>query len=343
MTLKSVAAYEAVARERLSSGAWDFYSGGTGNEVTLRRNLAAFERLQVLPRMLCGITSADIATTVLGTSISMPIMVAPMARQGLTCDEADCAMARAAGELGTVMVAATEASRRLEDIAHAATGPLWFQLYVYQRREVAERLVRRAQVAGYRAIVLTVDVPRWGRWERTIAPFEAPSGLGNANFPDVDEVDMASADLSWDDIAWLRSLSDLPIVLKGILTAGDARRAVQHGVAGIVVSNHGGRALDGVPASIEVLAEIAAAVGDQIEIYLDGGIRRGTDVLKALALGARAVLVGRPVLWGLAADGAAGAEAVLRLLRDDLEHAMIMAGCRDLSQISGDLLWQARD
>ncbi len=174
MPLKSVAAYEALARERLGPGAWEFYSGGTGNEVTLRRNLAAFERLQVLPRMLRGITSPNIATTVLGVPISMPIMVAPVARQGLACNQGDCATAQAAGELGTLMVAATEGSRRLEDIAAAAAGPLWFQLYVYNRRDVAEQLVRRAQAAGYRAIALTVDVPRWGRWERTIPPFEAP-------------------------------------------------------------------------------------------------------------------------------------------------------------------------
>ncbi len=338
MKLNSVAEYEELARQRLSPGAWDFYSGGAGDQATVRRNLTAFDRNQFLPRILSGIATASIATTVLDTTLSMPIMVAPMAMQGLACGEGDSATARAAGALGTLMVAATEASRRLEDIAGAASGPLWFQLYVYKRRSVAEQLVHRAEAAGYRAIVLTVDAPRWGRWERNTAPLEAAPGIENANFPELEDGEMVPAVLSWDDVAWLRSLTDLPIVLKGILTVEDARRAVEQGATGIVVSNHGGRVLDGVPASIEVLPEIAAAVADQIEVYLDSGIRRGTDVLKALALGARAVLVGRPVLWGLAADGEAGARGVLELLRDDLEHAMVLTGCADLSDVGSPLI-----
>ncbi|MBV9280354.1 MAG: alpha-hydroxy-acid oxidizing protein [Chloroflexi bacterium] len=337
MTFTSVAAYEEVAHQHLSPSAWGYFAGGSGNHLTLRRNLAAFERIQLLPRMLRGISRARIDTTVLDTGISMPIMVAPMAMQGLACEEADCATARAAGALGTLMVGATEASRCLEDIAEVAGGPLWFQLYVYSRRDIAERLVRRAEAAGYRAIVLTIDAPRAGWWERDAAPVEAAPGIENANFPELECGEIALAALSWDDIGWLRSLTDLPIVLKGILTAEDAYRAVDSGAAAILVSNHGGRALDGVPASIEVLPEIAAAVAGRIEVYLDGGIRRGTDVLKALALGARAVLVGRPVLWGLAADGEGGARGVLELLRDDLEHAMVLAGCADLSDVGAHL------
>jgi isopentenyl diphosphate isomerase/L-lactate dehydrogenase-like FMN-dependent dehydrogenase len=338
MKLDSVAEYEELARQRLSPGAWDYYSGGAGDQATIRRNLTAFDRIQFLPRMLRGIVTASIATTVLDTTLSMPIMVAPMAMQGLACGEGDCATARAAGALGTLMVAATEASRRLEDIAGAASGPLWFQLYVYRRRSVAEQLVHRAEAAGYRAIMLTVDAPRSGRWERNTSPLEAAPGIENANFPELEEGEMVLAVLSWDDVAWLRSLTDLPIVLKGILTVEDARRAVEQGASAIVVSNHGGRELDGVPASIEVLPEIAAAVAEQIEVYLDGGIRRGTDVLKAVALGARAVLVGRPVLWGLAADGEHGARGVLELLRDDLEHAIVLTGCADLSEVGSHLI-----
>lgn len=338
MEILRVTAYEELASRRLSPATWDYYSGGSGDHVTLRRNLAAFERLQLLPRMLRGVSTARVATTVLGAPIDMPILVAPMSMQGLACAEGDCATARAAGSLGTLMVAATEASCRLEDIAGAAGAPLWFQLYVYRRRSLAERLVRRAEAAGYRAIVLTVDAPRWGRWERDTAPLELAPGIENANFPELEDAEMEPAALTWDDVAWLRSLTHLPIVLKGILTVDDALRAAESGAAGIVVSNHGGRELDGVPASVEMLPEIAAAVADRVEVYLDGGIRRGTDVLKALALGARAVLVGRPVLWGLGADGEAGVRGVLELLRDDLEHAMVLAGCADLTEVDSRLV-----
>lgn len=337
--LISVQDYERVARERLEPGAWDYYSGGAGNRVTLRENLAAFERIQLLPRMLRGVSAADLQTSVLDTPVSMPILVAPMAVQGLACPEGDCATAQAAVRAGTLMVAATESSRRLEEIAETAGGPLWFQLYVYHdARHLAEQLVSRAQNAGYRAIVLTVDAPRWGHWEHHTAPLVLAPGMENANFMDLDMTTAEAAALTWDDVSWLRSLTTLPVILKGILTPEDALLAVERGAAGIVVSNHGGRELDGVPASIEALPAIAEAVAGRVEVYLDGGIRRGTDVLKALALGARAVLVGRPILWGLTVDGAAGAQRVLELLRDGLEHAMALAGCSDIRSIDATLV-----
>ena len=329
--------YERLARERLPAGAWAYYADGAGDRVTLRENRAAFERIQIVPRMLRGVKAADTRTSVLGTAVAMPLLVAPMAAQGLACAEGEVATARAAGAAGTLMIAATEANRPLAEIAVAATGPLWYQLYVYDgRREMAERHVRAAEAAGCRALVVTVDAPRWGRKEASERDeFVLPTGMGWGNFEQrSDDINLEPEALAWDDVDWLRSLTSLPLVLKGLLAAEDAREAVARGVNGIVVSNHGGRQLDGVPASITALPRIVAAVDGRCEVYLDSGIRRGTDVLKALALGARAVLVGRPVLWGLAADGADGARRVLELLRDELELAMALAGVGSVAELA---------
>jgi isopentenyl diphosphate isomerase/L-lactate dehydrogenase-like FMN-dependent dehydrogenase len=235
------------------------------------------------------------------------------------------------------MIASTSASRSLEEIAEAAIGPLWFQLYVYRGVKTSEELVRRAEAGGYRAIVLTVDLPRYGNREREIrSDFNfLPSHL--ANFPE-ERGDEESVNLTWESLAWLRSLTSLPLLVKGILTAEDAVLAVEHGVAGIVVSNHGGRQLDSTIASIEALPEVVEAVAGRCEVYMDGGIRRGTDILKALALGARAVLVGRPILWGLAADGAEGVLHVLEILRRELELDMALAGRPTLASIDCSLV-----
>ena len=291
--------------------------------------------------MLRGVERAETAATALGTPIRAPIMVAPTGVHGMAHPEGECATARAAEQAGTVMAVSTGSSRRLEDIAAAATGPKWFQLYVYRSaRPFAETLVRRAESAGYEAIVLTVDAPRWGRKERFVrVEDELPPGIGAASIDEelVEEVREPAA-LSWEDVAWLRSLTELPVILKGILHPEDAALAVEHGVEGIVVSTHGGRQLDGVPASVEALPAVAAAVAGGAEVYLDGGIRRGTDVLKVLALGARAVFVGRPVLWGLAVDGASGAWRVLEILREELEQAMVLAGLPDIQSAGADLI-----
>jgi 4-hydroxymandelate oxidase len=338
----NVQQYEALAQARIEPGAWAFYSSGADDEVTLRANRTAFERIQLLPRMLRGVSKADLRTTVLGTRVSMPVLVAPMAAQGMACAEGEYATAKAAGSLDALMVAATESTRSLEEIAAAATGPLWFQLYVYRGRHLVEPLLRRAEAAGFRAIVLTVDLPRLGNRERSPYPGWRLSPVVKGNFPvEISAEDEDDEALSWEDIGWLRSLTKLPILLKGILRPDDAELAVEHGAAGIIVSNHGGRQLDGVPASIEALPAIVEAVEGRVEVYMDGGVRRGTDVLKALALGARAVLVGRPILWGLAVDGAAGAQHVLELLRDELERAMVLAGCADVASIDASLIKRA--
>ncbi|HEU5440367.1 MAG TPA: alpha-hydroxy acid oxidase [Ktedonobacterales bacterium] len=348
--------YEALAQSRLDTVAWDYYRSGSDDEVTLRANRSAFERLRLRPRVMVDVSAIDLRTTVLGTSVNMPIMIAPMAYHGLATAEAECATAQAAGAVGALMTASTMSNRTLEDIAAAATGPLWFQLYVYQQRAVTEELVRRAEVAGYRALVLTVDAPRIGRREPDIRNgFGLPGHLTAANFTADSNVFMHDhapgvsglaahaaaqfdATLTWGALSWLAGISRLPVVVKGILTGEDAALAVAHGAAGIIVSNHGGRQLDSALAAIEALPEVVHAVAGRCEVYMDGGIRRGTDVLKALALGARAVLVGRPVLWGLAVDGAAGAQHVLELLRNELDLAMTLAGRPTLADIDASLV-----
>ena len=335
--------HERLARERLSPGAWAYYCGGSDDEATLREERAAFERLRLLPRVLRGVSGADLRTTVLGTPVRMPILVSPAALHALAHPEGELATARAAGEAGTLMALSTVTTRSLEEVAAVATGPLWFQLYVYRgARDLAEGLVHRAERAGYRAILLTIDAPRFGNQERGLrAGASLPPDLRFAHFEGAYAGAYREPEaLSWEDVAWLRSVTELPIVLKGVLHPEDAALAVEHGAAGVVVSTHGGRQLDGVPASIEALPAVVEAVGGRAEVYLDGGIRRGTDVLKALALGARAVFVGRPTLWGLAVDGAAGVRGVLGLLREELELAMVLAGVSNVEGVGPDLLWK---
>lgn len=326
--------YEIQAPGCMEPGAWNYYQDGANDGVTLHANRSAFDRIQLRPRVLVDVHLCDMRTTVQGISISMPILIAPTAFHCLAHPEGECATARAAGKAATLMVASSSSTRTLEDIAREASGPLWFQLYVSTRKK-SEELVRRATLAGYRAIVLTVDSPRWGRKEQAMrSGFHPPI---KANYTENDDAEDATT-LTWESLAWLRSLTSLPIILKGILTAEDAALAVHYGVDGIIVSNHGGRQLDGVSPSIEALPEVAEAVRGRCEVYLDGGIRRGTDVLKALALGARAVLVGRPILWGLAVNGPDGVFHVLELLRAELEHAMVLAGHSTLHSIDRSLV-----
>ncbi len=337
--------YEALAREAMHPAAWAYLSAGSDDETTLLENSAAFGRTKLLPRVLRGVGSADLRTKVLGTQVEAPILVAPMGVHRLANAEGECATARAVGSVGSLMAVSTVSSRSLEDISASTGGPLWFQLYVYRSRPFAERLVRRAERAGYRALVLTVDSPRWGRKERflrveqTLPPEMEQVSLDEEDLP---EEEFEPAALSWEDVTWVRSLTGLPLVLKGVLHPEDAVLAVEHGVAGIVVSNHGGRQLDGTRASFEALPAVVEAVGGRAEVYLDGGIRRGADVLKALALGARAVFVGRPVLWGLAVSGEAGARHVLEMLRDELEGAMVLAGQPDVEGLDPDLVVRQR-
>ncbi|MFQ5703982.1 MAG: alpha-hydroxy acid oxidase [Gemmatimonadales bacterium] len=350
--------YEHVARDVLADGPFGYIAGGAGDELTLRANRTAFDRFRLRPRVLIDVSRVDARTTVLGQKVSFPVLLAPTGFQRLAHSDGELATARAAAKAQTIMVSSTMSSVTLEDIAAASHGPKWFQLYCYRDKEVTRSLVERAAASGYSALCITVDVPRLGRRERDernsvrLPPEALPVNL--AAMVDLAAIpleergsavsqyaaDLIDPSLTWDDIDWLRSLTDLPVLLKGILTAEDAEIATQHGAAGIVVSNHGGRQLDGVPATIEVLEEVVRAVGGRAEVLLDGGVRRGTDVLKALALGARAVLIGRPYVWGLAADGEAGVTRVLELLRDEVELAMALLGCPAVADISGDHVGQ---
>ena len=337
--------YEALGRAQMELSFWDYYAGGSDDEVTLHANREAFRRLWLRPRTLVNVKTCDTRTTALGTPISMPIIAAPTALHGLARPEGECATAAGVGSEGTLMVVSSSASRRIEDIAAAATGPLWYQLYIQTLPE-AERRVRRAEAAGYRAIVLTADLPRLGNRERDLR-----NRLG---FNNITSIRMQSAEegdpdknaymgdtLTWGTIDWLRGITSLPILVKGVLTAEDAELAIERGVAGIIVSNHGGRQIDGAIPSLEALPEVIAAVNGRAEVYVDGGVRRGTDVLKALALGAQAVLVGRPILWGLAANGADGVSHVLRMLHTELDRAMALAGRPTLADIDASLVRRA--
>ncbi len=346
---------EHLARERLPTPVFEYYAGGSGDEITLTANRRAFERRTLLPRMLVDVSRRDLRVTLLGQELAAPIVVAPMAFQRLAHPDGELATARAAGSLGLLMTVSTFATCSLEEVAAAAAGPLWFQLYVHQDRGITTELVQRAEAAGYRALVLTVDVAEIGRRERDERNrFRLSSDLRVANFnPPAsgplqadDEGSrlrafihgMRDASFSWRDLEWLRSLSRLPLVLKGILRPDDARRAVDHGATAVVVSNHGGRQLDSAIPSLDALGPIAEAIGDRVTVLMDGGVRRGTDIVKALALGARAVMVGRPVLWGLALEGQAGAARVLGMLRDELDLAMALSGTPGLGDISADLI-----
>jgi 4-hydroxymandelate oxidase len=346
---------EALARDTLSTTAFDYYASGAHDEITLRENAAAYERLRIHYRVLVDVSRRDASTTVLGTPVSMPVLVAPTAFHKMAHADGECGTARAAGSRGTVMVLSSLANTAVEEVVAAATGPVWFQLYVYKDRKATEAVVARAEAAGCSALVLTVDAPFLGTRERDVKNrFSLPAHLGVENMvpagyselkrPAADSglaayvAELLDPSLSWKDVLWLRSITTLPIVVKGIVREDDARRAVDAGAAGMVVSNHGGRQLDTSPATIDVLAGIADAVAARCEIYVDGGVRRGTDVIKALALGARAVLVGRPILWGLAFDGSRGVELVLDILRRELDLAMALSGCASVADITRDLV-----
>jgi 4-hydroxymandelate oxidase len=352
--------FEAIAQARLDPAAWDYYAGGADAEWTVAENRRAFDRLALRPRVLVGVDRVETATTVLGHRLALPVLLAPTAFNRLGHPDGEVAAARAAGRAGTVMCCSTIASTALEEIAEAAGGPLWFQLYVYRDREVTRDLVARAESAGYRALVLTVDTPRLGRRERDVRnAFVLPEGVSIRN---LERYGTASAlrwassssfteyvhalldsSLTWDAIGWLRSITRLPVLIKGVLAADDARRAIDHGAAGLIVSNHGGRQLDGSLATIDALPEIADEIGGEAPVLVDGGVRRGTDVLKALALGASAVLVGRPYLWGLAAGGEDGVLTVLEMLRRELELAMALAGCPTVRSIRRELVVRPSD
>lgn len=337
--------YERAAEERLDPGAFGYVAGGANDEWTLRENRAAFERWILRPRMLVDVSRVTTATTVLGTKSSMPLFVAPTAFQRTVHPDGELAMARAAAGVGTVMCLSTFATATIEEVAEAAPGaPRWFQLYWSSDRGFVRDVVERAEAAGFTAVIVTVDLPRLGRRERDLRTgFVVPEELPVPAFVALAEASRAVSPediswavddtLTWGDLEWLRSVTSLPVLVKGVLTAEDAVLAAEAGVDGVVVSNHGGRQLDGVAATLDALPEVVEAAGDRLVVLMDGGIRRGADILKALALGAQAVLAGRPPLWGLGAGGAEGAQRVLELLRDELELALALCGCTSPAEV----------
>jgi 4-hydroxymandelate oxidase len=354
----NVAEYEAIARERMDPAAFDFYAGGAGDERTLAMNLRGFDRYALRPRVLVDVSHVDTSTIVLGERLTTPILIAPTALQRLAHPEGERATARAAAAAGTIMCVSTVASVSIEDVAAAAGGSLWFQLYVYRDPGITRAMVARAEAAGYRALVVTVDVPRLGTRERDVRnAFALPRGVDPVNLtqihplvaardheltPFVKRVDeLFDASLDWKKIEWIRSITRMPVILKGVLTPEDARLAADAGVAAIIVSNHGGRQLDGAEASIVSLPRVVDAVAGAMPVLVDGGIRRGAHVLTALALGAQAVLIGRPVLWGLAAGGEQGVRDVLEMLRAELELAMVLSGKPSIASIDRSLVAEA--
>ena len=350
--------FEQEARTRLDLKALGYFTSGADDEVTLQANQQAWGDLFMRPRAFVDVASRDLSVDVLGQRLSVPFFVAPMAFQRLAHPEGELAAVRAAGDLGTAYCLSTISNTPVEDVVAAATGPVFFQLYVIQDREKGHELVSRVAEAGCRALVVTVDTPLIGNREADARTgFVMPKHLRLPNLPNEgEELTRTSNDpgsalfrfarkcldpsLSWRDLDAFASRTSLPVIAKGILRADDARKAVDHGATAIVVSNHGGRQLDTAVPTAWALPEIIDAVGDRAEIYVDGGIRRGTDIIKALALGARAVLVGRPVLWGLAVNGRDGARQVLELLRDEVDLGFALAGCRTTGECTEDLLWR---
>lgn len=338
----TVADYEPLARERVEPAAWDYQAGGAGDESTLADNRASWDRLRLRPRVLVDVSSRDTSTEAFGVRLAHPIIVSPTASHVLSHPEAERASARGAAAAEALFTLSTISSAPMEEVADAAPGwPRWFQLYPPTDREACEALLERAVAAGFSAIAVTVDLPLPGNRERDRrSGFEVELG---AHLPGDQAVDpntglVVLPTMDWDDLAWLRSVCPIPLLAKGVLRADDAIRAVDAGCDGIWVSNHGGRQLDTSVAAIHVLPEIAAAVGDRALLVVDGGVRRGIDVLKGLALGADLVAVGRPVLWGLAVDGAAGVQHVLEILREELSLSMALAGCRSIAEVTPDLI-----
>ncbi|MBC8357145.1 MAG: alpha-hydroxy-acid oxidizing protein [Planctomycetes bacterium] len=349
----NVADIRALAEAKLPKATFDYIATGSADQITLYENLAAFQRLRVYPPLMKGVSDADLSTTAIGQKINLPVILAPVAAQRMYHADGGLAAARAAAAAGTIYGVSSSVGNSVEEIGASSKGPKWFQLYVPKDRAITRKLVERVERAGYDAIIVTVDLGEWKDADRRNR-FSLPKEMLVKHLRDVG-FDQITDQMSYEDIvafnanAWdlsltweffdrLRGITKLPLLIKGVLRPEDAIKAVLIGLDGIVVSNHGGRRLDGMPATIDVLPSIVKAVDGKAEVFMDGGVRRGTDVLKALALGARSVLIGRPYAWALAADGEAGVAKVIELFREELQNAMIASGCAKISDIDSSLI-----
>ena len=345
--------YEEIAKQKLEQGPYDFIAGAATDEITLRRTRTVLDSIMLRPRMMVDISQRDTGTTVLGQRIDLPVMLDPAGDHNAAHQDAELASVKAAGAAGTVMVLSSHASRTLEEVSQAATGPIWFQQYLFRDRGMTLEMASRAEEAGYTALCITVDAKTKPKRERNIRNDYRGGPSPNYAHIDVDlnahswkfaadapagPMDIRDPAATWDDVSWLAANTRLPVVIKGIMIGEDGRHAADHGAKAVIVSNHGARYLDTTFTTIEVLPEVVEAVSGDIEVYVDGGIRRGTDIVKALALGAKAVLIGRPIFWGLAVDGEAGVTAVLSMLRDELDATMAMCGRPTVDSIDREIL-----
>lgn len=347
--IAAVTDFEPVAKQKMSHLAWEYISDGAADELTMQSNRESYQRIRLKPDVLVDVSKLDTRVTLFGQEHAFPILLAPTAYHKLVHAEGELATARGAGAVGTTMVISSFATTSVEDIARMATAPLWFQLYVQTDHGFTRDLVQRAEAAGCRALCVTADSPVWGMRNREQrVRFALPSGMDRANLRGLRVAQLAEnsiysaiADpaLQWKDIEWLCSFAKIPVLVKGVLNPENADHAVKAGVAGIMVSNHGGRNLDTLPATIEALPLVADKVAGRVPLTVDGGIRRGTDVLKALALGANAVLIGRPYLYGLAVAGEAGIARVVDILRQEFAIAMALTGRRNLASVDRSVLW----
>jgi isopentenyl diphosphate isomerase/L-lactate dehydrogenase-like FMN-dependent dehydrogenase len=348
--------FEPLARAVLPQGIYDYIAGGAEDEATIRGNREAFARYRFRFKVLASTEHIDLGNALFGQRFRMPVHLAPTAIQRMTHPDGELAAYRAASDAGVAYSLSTLSSAAIEEVAAAATGPRWFQLYMHAERAVSASFLERAVDAGYSAIVLTVDLPRTGRRERDIRnAFSLPQGLRYANLDARRSADTAEGPdpfaqnvnaqtnpgLGWADLEWLVAKTPLPVIVKGVVRADDARHAVEAGARGVIVSNHGGRQLDYATASLDALPEVVEAVGRDVPVLMDGGVRRGTDVLKALCLGAQGVLIGRPFLYALAVGGADAVTRMLQMLRQEIELSMSLLGVRRLSELGEDLLTRA--
>lgn len=353
--LLNIADYELASQSALEKTAKDYFQSGALDEHTLIDNLDAYKRIKLCPRILRNVAETNTSLNIFGQQLSSPIVISPTAFLGMAHEDGELAVARAASSTDTLMICSTLSNQPIEDITASTQAPVWFQLYVYKEKKATLALIERAKRAGCKTLVITVDAPFLGRRECDVRnQFQLPAHLTMSNLHALDHTqlpekighsglahyfeNLIDKSLTWRDIDWIKSHADMPVYLKGILHPKDAALAVEHNIDGIIVSNHGGRQLDGSIASIDALPHIAKAVNKQIPIMLDGGIRRGSDILKAIALGAQCVGIGRPTIWGLSYAGQQGVEDVINILQSELELAMALAGCSSLSDITEDII-----